>query len=663
MDICVKIADALGGFKAKAGPSTFWPAFWLAVLLVGAKAFYLLRLSDAPPSGAGAFLASLSAISHLDVVFAAAVGFLHHLALRLPGGPPRRRAVHRVFCGLCLLAVAYGVANLEIFGFFLTPLTYPLFSLAGDFGSLLSSVGAFIDFPLLAGGVAAAAVFSWLLPASERLARRAAPAKLAVFQLAAAGVALGWTAAGNHELGAAWGARTDRRIAENPHWAFLASTLGAAAGESPVALAEPIKPSDLEEFRTVGERTGKSAKASMLERVSLGPVGSIRQGTVRNVILLVLESLSARSLEIYGSPYPAMPNLTREADRALVFDNFYSTAARSSDSLAAILLSIQPRMSWRDITSDFPRLPGTALPELLKERGYRTAFLTSSDLGWAGWRDFLGKRGFDSVREQGDLGCGEPLSSWGVEDRCLVEGMIRWIGKDPPRPFFLMGWTVQTHHPYEPTPGAPMVDFFRGRDLPPDDYDLGRYLNVLHETDRHLGRLFAELRRSGLDESTLVVLVGDHGESFGQPHATYGHGTAIYEENVRVPMMVWSPRLFPRGARSPIIGSHVDLNQTLGEFLGVPPAETWQGRSLFDPARAPRAYFFAANDGALLGVRDQRWKYILDAATGHEQLYDLRADPDEKVNRAKQRSEVSRRLRQRVAARLEADRRFYARLE
>jgi arylsulfatase A-like enzyme len=221
-----------------------------------------------------------------------------------------------------------------------------------------------------------------------------------------------------------------------------------------------------------------------------------------------------------------------------------------------------------------------------------------------------------------------------------------------------MGWTVQTHHPYEPTPSRPLLDFFAGTQ-PTDAYDLNRYLNVLHETDRQLGRFFAALRRQHLDDDTLVVIVGDHGEAFGDPHENYGHGTALYEENVHVPLMLWSPKLFSHGGRSPVIGSHVDLNQTIGEILGVVPAGTWQGRSLFDPERSGRAYFFAANDDYQMGVREQRWKYLFEATSGREELYDLRVDPKEQKNIAVANPEICRRLRQRLAARAEADRRFF----
>jgi arylsulfatase A-like enzyme len=240
-----------------------------------------------------------------------------------------------------------------------------------------------------------------------------------------------------------------------------------------------------------------------------------------------------------------------------------------------------------------------------------------------------------------------------------MDGVLRWIADDPNRPFFAMAWTVQTHHPYEPSPGRAQIDYFGDR-RPVDDYDLGRYLNALSETDRQLARLFATLRQRHLENDTLVLVVGDHGEAFGAPHETYGHGTGLYEEHVHVPMLLWSPLLFPHGGRSPIVGSHVDLNQTIVDVLGIPPASSWQGRSLFDPARGSRVYFFLANDDYQMGMREDGWKYILDVTTGRQELYDLSTDHDEQVNVAADHPEVCKRLRQRLAARAEADRRYRA---
>jgi phosphoglycerol transferase MdoB-like AlkP superfamily enzyme len=294
-------------------------------------------------------------------------------------------------------------------------------------------------------------------------------------------------------------------------------------------------------------------------------------------------------------------------------------------------------------------MPGDSLGDVLKRHGMRTAFIHSGDLAYTNQRAFLDHRGFDALIDYIDMKA-PVVSSWGSHDGALVDGVLKWIDEGGDQPFFVKAWTTQSHHPYEPAPGVPLIDFFKGGPLPEDDYDLGRYLNTLHYTDSQLARLFAGLRERGLAEDTLVVVTGDHGEAFGEPHNAWGHGSRVYDESVRVPMMIWSPLLFPEGRRVKTVGGHVDVNPTVTDVLGVPPSPLWRGRSLFDPKRPGRAYFYAANDDYLLGVREGKWKYIYNATRGRDELYDLEQDPQEQRNVAKQHAELCHRLRQRLAA-------------
>jgi arylsulfatase A-like enzyme len=301
---------------------------------------------------------------------------------------------------------------------------------------------------------------------------------------------------------------------------------------------------------------------------------------------------------------------------------------------------------------------------VLRPHGFRTAFIHNGDLDYTNQRGFLQNRGFDALWDYRNLGCGEPGTkernyfSWGVEDRCLVDGVLRWIDQDRTRPFAVLAWTIQAHHPYTLLPkDTPEIDFFGGNPPPGDYYDLGLYLNVLRETDRQLGRLFDGLRARGLADDTLVVVTGDHGEAFGHPHNTYAHGARIYQENMNVPLILWNPRVFAGGQRRDTIGAQVDLNPTILDLLGYPSAKSWQGRSLFDPDRPPRAYFYAANDDYLFGVREDNWKYTYNASTGREELYHLSTDPTEQINVAMHHAADCERLRQRIAAWLHYEKR------
>jgi hypothetical protein len=629
-------AGAREGGPARLAPSAFWPSALLALALFGAKAAQWSR-PELQWSRLGEWLTDLLVSSHEDLLFAAGTGLLFQGALWLAR---RRPALRRALLGLlvawAVACVIYAVASVQIFAYLRSPLTYPLLYLAGDMTSMRSSIGAFVDGPLLAGLVLAPILYLALLWAALRLLppwpprrRRWALGLLAA--LLAADVAFS-----RHALAGPWADRADHRIAESPHAAFLASCLRELAGQHADSLDEPYGPDDLADFELPVRRPRESRRP-------------LPGRPPRNVVLVVLETTGTRYLSLYGSRYDTTPRLQAEAGHALVFDDFYCHVGLTSNSMAAITLSVFPYMTWREYTVEYPRLPGRTLAQVFKERGHRTAFVHTGDLEYVDQDRFLEGRGFDVVWDWRQLGPPDRLSSWGGEDRHLVDAVLRFVDQDRSRPFFVMAWTIQSHHPYEPSPDQPFVDFF-GEDLPPDDYDLGRYLNTLREVDRQLGRLFDGLRERKLADDTLVVITGDHGESFGDPHPSWGHGSRLYDESIRVPFVVWNPRLVRKGRHLATIGSHVDVNPTVTDLLGLRADDSWHGRSMFDAGRPPRAYFYAANDDYLLGVREDGFKYVYDVTAGREELYDLARDPGEQVNVAAQHPLKCKRLRQRVAA-------------
>lgn len=634
------------GSGERSDPFSFWLAIWLAVVLVGAKAVDLGFPED---DSVLTFGRDLAVAAHLDVVFALGVALVSRGILRFRRTPVLDAVARALVLVFCLVSVAYAVLSVQIFTYLRSPVTYALIYLAGDLKNMQSSVDAFVTPRLIAALVtvpSAYAVVVWAsLRREPRQRARAAGIGRAIGFVALAGYVL-W--AHRVTLQPSWIDRPDRLVAENPHWVIASSTLGELFGGSTVRIREPYPPEDLLDFRLVGERSDETAGARFLR-------------PPRNVILLVLESTATRYLSLYGSRYPTTPQLQREARHALVFDDFYCHFGLTSHSLAAITLSIYPGMTWREYTVDEPDLPGTTMAQILASRGYRTAFLHSGDLEYGGQRRFLSNRGFEEIVDFRGLDCGPRQFSWGVEDRCLVDELLRWIDENRSRPFYALAWTIQAHHPYPTSPGQTLIDFFRG-DLPPDDYDLGNYLNVLREVDRQVGRLIEGLRERGLAEDTLLAITGDHGEAFGDPHDTWGHGRRLYQENVNVPLILWNPRLFAEGLRSKTVGGHVDLNPTLADILGIPPSGSWQGWSLFDPGRPPRAYFYAADHDYMLGVREQNWKYIYDAKWGKETLFDLSHDATEQVNLAEQHPDRCRRLRKRLAAWLDHEQRHLERL-
>jgi phosphoglycerol transferase MdoB-like AlkP superfamily enzyme len=639
----------------------FWTTVWLAFALVAVKAWYL-GVPGALATGDGLYyLRSLAAISYVDVVFAAVIWAAGRAVLMLAGD--RRlatRVVSLAFVFFSALSCLYAAANVRVFGVFGGFLTYPLLSLVGDIRMLRSSAAAMLTPRVVAGLVCLPVIYVGLVRTMARRVPRG-NRRWRVGRKAALALLGAWVILGHQTFATEWASRQDRQIAENPSWVFIASWWQAVTGEGTVRMTDSFAAADLTDFEPAGLRRVPSPSPSPVFRGASTAAHSVRTKARRppNVILVVLESVAARWVSLGGGLYETTPTLAAESARSLMFDSFYAHIGRSSNSLAAMLLSTYPKLDFGDLTEEYPRLAGTSLAAVFHDRGYRTAFVTPSDLRWAGWNTFLEGRGFGEVHDYHDLPCSALLSSWGVEDRCMVDGMIQFIDRDPARPFFLMAWSQQTHHPYEPTPGVPLLDLQRER--MPDDYDLGRYLNVLHETDRHLGRLFEAIRRAGLDQDTLIVITGDHGQAFGYPHDSYMQGRTVYEEDVHVPLMYWFPRIYQSAARAKTVGGQVDLAPTIADLAGMPVAADWQGRSLFDTGHSPRAYFYVAEDHFTLGVRESNWKYIFDLRQGVEELYDLDHDPTEQQNLAAAQPERCARLRQRLAAWTEANRRQYQR--
>ena len=632
----------------------YWAAVWLAIGLVAIKAYYLGQPAGRTPIALRDYVRDLAAVSFVDVLYAATLWVGGRAALLLAA--VRRRARQVVTIAVLAFASAscvYALASVFFFGVFGGFLTYPLLTLVGDVRMLRSSVAAQVSPSTLVALAGLPFFYLALVVGTVRLApagcgpwwRRGgiAPALLVV-----------WVMAGQQSFARDWTTRRDRQVAANAQIVFVSSWWQAVTGGGAVRMAGSFTAGDLADFEP---RLHALLRAPVFQALGTRSIAPRRPP---NVILIVLESVAARWAGLNRGPYDSTPKLKAESSRGLVFDNFYAHIGRSSNSLASILLSTFPKLDFGDLTEEYPRLPGTSLASVFRDRGYRTAFVTPSDLDWAEWGTFLDRRGFGDVVDHHQLPCPTLLSSWGMEDRCAVDGMIQFIEKDPARPFFLMAWTQQTHHPYEPTPGVPLLTFVR--EPVTDAYDLDRYLNVLHETDRHVERLFETIRRAGLEQDTLIVVTGDHGQAFGDPHDSYMQGRTVYEEDVNVPLLFWYPRLYTSATRSATIGSHVDLAPTIADLAGFPAAADWQGRSLFDAARAPRAYFYVAEDHFTLGVREERWKYIFDLREGAEELYDLSLDPTEQRNLAAAQPERCARLRQRLAAWTDASRRHYDRV-
>jgi arylsulfatase A-like enzyme len=394
--------------------------------------------------------------------------------------------------------------------------------------------------------------------------------------------------------------------------AFVESTLPHVRDEAPALQADWRSGAIESAPGRWGERTREPAED--MTRLRGSAAG-------RNVILIALESTGARYLRCYEAKEDPMPNLTRLAATSLLFENAYAVYPESIKGLFSVLCSRYPAFDTR--AEDYARVRTPAIAQVLATAGYRTALFHSGRFDYLGMNEVVRHRGFETLADAGNIS-GNFNSSFGVDEPATVETMLAWIDSRPhEQPFFLHYLPIAGHHPYAtPAPGP-----FPERD------ELDSYRNALHFGDAALGKFLDGLRQRGLDTNTLFVFYGDHGEAFGQHQGNFGHTLFIHEENVRVPLLVSMPGAWHEPVRVNRIASLLDLAPTLLALLGLEAPKDYQGASLLESAERA-ALFFTDYSMPLAGVRDGRWKVVLELGSARAKLFDLEADPDERTNLA-----------------------------
>lgn len=285
-------------------------------------------------------------------------------------------------------------------------------------------------------------------------------------------------------------------------------------------------------------------------------------------------------------------------------------------------------VSFKNIVIEKPDFEQDNISTELHRSGYRTAFIQASDNKYQRVDEFLAYRNFDLVVDQVDTPCdlgtfyfdAEGVGN-GKNELCMIDYFTEQMieGSDG-SPFFGMLWTIQTHWPY--------FVFGKEKDFGVENREFNRYLNSLYQSDAALGRLLDNLNVNELDESTLVVVVGDHGEGFGQHHQ-FGHSSNIHDENVRVPLIFINPFLF-NGENKSVIGGHIDIGPTILDLLRLPIPQKWMGTSLFDHDRNQVAYFFSTWTDYLIGCKTPNHKGVYSAYQNTTKIYNIQQDPFEK---------------------------------
>jgi arylsulfatase A-like enzyme len=372
-----------------------------------------------------------------------------------------------------------------------------------------------------------------------------------------------------------------------------------------------------------------------------------------NVLLIVLDTVRADGLSLYGYDRDTSPNLVRLGRRGVQFDRAGATSSWTLPSHASIFTGRWPNqlaVGWfRPLDATYP-----TLAEALGARGYVTGGFVANSVfchadyglarGFLHYEDIpvspvevlrstqLGKRLLNSIdRERYRLSAllGDELfvRVFGDDPRASLTGdrkkdaarinrdALNWISAQRGRPFFVFLNYCDTHDPYIPPLGvqrhfgrqastqaehATIRDWLKLDRSPRASSNIELVRDAFDDCtaylDDQLGRLFNELETRGLLENTLVLITADHGELFGEHNNIFGHWSTLYSEEIRVPLLVISPGRVPSGKIISAPVSLRDLPATVVDLAGLGPESSFPGRSL--------ARFWDPGAGANLSAAD-----------------------------------------------------------
>ena len=371
-----------------------------------------------------------------------------------------------------------------------------------------------------------------------------------------------------------------------------------------------------------------------------------------NVLLVIFDASNPDHFSFMGYERETTPNMDRIAAESVVFTQAYAQASATPLSMYSLMTSRYPILEEDQYprTGELAAVIPAAMPTLAtwatEKFPERAAFLAThwmrKELGF-----HYGYSTFEALYDEVPRGAIVPADM--VTDR-----VNDWLAAGPAGPW--LGWIhyLEPHTPYSPPePWFSMFDpEVRGltdgteesmaayRDAVPSDEfkrnTIALYDGNLAWVDHQFGRVVEELKRRGDWDNTIVILTSDHGEAFWE-HGVRGHGTHVYDEFVRIPLVIRVPGLAPRRVEEVV--ELIDVTPTILDLAGVfVPAGSTAGHSLAglmtgSTQGSDTAYFRNHKSGFIeLGARRGPMKFHEYVVDGRFELFDLGRDPDEQTN-------------------------------
>jgi lipoteichoic acid synthase len=347
----------------------------------------------------------------------------------------------------------------------------------------------------------------------------------------------------------------------------------------------------------------------------------------RHVALIHLESTRARSVTPYAPEIGTTPYLAALAKDSLLVERAYTTITHTSNAITSVNSGLYPSPDTDIVEAQPGGIPDRCLAELLGEQGYKSAWFQSAEKTFEDRPQLVKNFGYrhqayeESMNHKGF----QRANYLGYEDDIVLGPSRAWLQENASGPTLVTYLGVTPHDDYLP------IDRY-GRKRFSSRSMLDRYLNNVRYDDFWVKNIVEQYKRLGLYEDTIFVIYGDHGEAFGE-HGVYHHDGAIWEEGLRVPLIVHDPKRFEGGERIKGPAHHLDIAPTIVDMLGYEVVGgEYPGSTLLNLPE-DRSLFFGCRPDMLSAARiEGHQKYIYHFGNQQDEYYDLRKDPLEKSN-------------------------------
>ena len=319
--------------------------------------------------------------------------------------------------------------------------------------------------------------------------------------------------------------------------------------------------------------------------------------TRRNVVVILMESMSAHLMQTFGHETSLTPFLDSLWQQSLSFSHFYSSGIHTNHGMYSSLYSF-PAMMKRNAMKGSVIPVYSGLPTVLKENGYHNMFFMTHESQYDNMNAFFRTNGFDDIYSQENYPADKVVNGFGVQDDFLFQYAlpVRDRQAQSGQPFFSVLLTISNHPPYIIPP------YFHPRSRTTEE-------QIVEYADWSIRNFMTEALKRPWADNTLFVLLGDHGKLVGTPECespqSYNH----------IPLMIYGRDIAPRIVDA--YGGQVDLAPTLLGLLGIGYVQNDFGVDLLKEKR-PYMYFTADN---LIGVRDSSRLFLYFPDTQQEIRY------------------------------------------